>query len=167
MAHEQMSEQQMEFYLSQQYQDMSGGFEKFNAARQGPQSGDKRKADWDEEPIVQNNEPKRLHLARVEELSITNPARARELEYMGRELVLKRDCLQISLSIYNELKICLQALFDRLASLAPASAGESSWNDWIMDLTAQMHQMQIQISADEDEVREMEDKYRKAFCARL
>ncbi|KAJ5728219.1 hypothetical protein N7493_004549 [Penicillium malachiteum] len=144
MTPEQMNQQTMEYYEAAHHQDIPGGVEPFVPASQSPQ-------------------PKRLHVARVEELFLINPALGRELEYVGRELVLKRDCLQISLNIYHELNICLQDLVTRLSQ----PTGKFAWNDWVMDLTAQLHQMRIQIALDEDEVREMEDKYRKAFCVRL
>ncbi|KAJ5722679.1 hypothetical protein N7488_000714 [Penicillium malachiteum] len=163
MTPEQMNQQKMEYCQAAHHRDMSGGFETSSPGPQKSQSGDKRKADWDDEPTIQTKEPKRLHLARVEELSLINPALGRELEYVGRELVLKRDCLQISLNIYHELDICLQDLITRLSQ----PVGKFDWNGWIMDLTAQLHQMRIQIELDEDEVREMENKYRKAFCARV
>ncbi|KAJ5736381.1 uncharacterized protein N7483_001506 [Penicillium malachiteum] len=163
MADEQMNQQQMEHSLAEHHQDTSGGVEESIPAPKSPKCGDKRKADWDDEPNVQTNEdqPKRLHLTRVEEISITDPARALELENLGREIVLKRDYLSRSWHNVNELDIFLRALFARLMP------GDSSLNDWIMDLTVQMHQMRMQIVADAEDVRELEDTYRKAYCAAL
>lgn len=94
----------------------------------------------------------------MKELTETNSAAAKELDFLGKKLVEKRDLFFIDEKIYHEYYQDLQGM--KASFKADPSL---DFEDWIEDLTEQLEESKAELEADRKVIMELERKYRDIF----